>query len=429
MTANIADLLAPVYGDLVADVLQHGHTDYWMDGGRGSMKSSTVSILIVVLLVSRPRANATVFRRYGNTLRSTVYEQMLWAIHALGLDAWFRASRAPLEITYLPTGQKVAFVGLDDPRKSKGTVFPVGYSAIQWFEECDEMDGWEAIQSTLRTFRRGSGGDFWTFYTYNPPKTLWSWVNRQALEMERKPDAMRLHTTYLDVVEGGRGPWLGEQFLQDAAYEEREHPLQYRWEFLGEVTGTGGSVFDNLAEVRLTDEDIRGFDNHRNGVDWGWFPDPWRFVRMGWEPAARRLAIFEEHTANRMGPAETGRVVLEALTYADEPGGEPYYHDELVWCDDTPDAKVQMSTYRRDLGIRARPARKGRMRKLSYEWLANLREIIIDPERCPLTLAEFQNKEYLRDRDGALLDEIPDGDDHSIDAVRYAMMEDVLRGA
>lgn len=106
----------------------------------------------------------------------------------------------------------------------------------------------------------------------------------------------------------------------------------------------------------------------------------------------------------------------------------PYYHDELAWCDDTPDAKVQMSVYRSDLGIRARPARKGRMRKLSYEWLANLRAIVIDPQRCPLTLAEFTNKEYLRDRDGAWLDEIPDGDDHSIDAVRYAMMEDVLRG-
>lgn len=78
-------------------------------------------------------------------------------------------------------------------------------------------------------------------------------------------------------------------------------------------------------------------------------------------------AIFEEHTANRMGPEETGRVVLKTLTYADSPGEGPYYHDELVWCDDTPDVKVQMSLYRRDLGIRARPARKGRMRKLSYE--------------------------------------------------------------
>ena len=100
----------------------------------------------------------------------------------------------------------------------------------------------------------------------------------------------------------------------------------------------------------------------------------------------------------------------------------------MVWVDDTPDGKVQTSVYRRDLGIRARPARKGRMRKLSYEWLAGLREIVIDPVRCPLTFEEFAMKEYERDRDGSWLDIIPDGDDHSIDAVRYAVMDDVLRG-
>ena len=129
-----------------------------------------------------------------------------------------------------------------------------------------------------------------------------------------------------------------------------------------------------------------------------------------------------------MTPEQTGKIVLEALTYADEPGGEPYFHDQIVWCDDTPDGKMQMTTYRRDLGIRAHPARKGRMRKLSYEWLAGLREIVIDPARCPLTFAEFTLKEYMRDRDGAWHDEIPDGNDHSIDAVRYCMMDDIIRG-
>lgn len=87
-----------------------------------------------------------------------------------------------------------------------------------------------------------------------------------------------------------------------------------------------------------------------------------------------------------------------------------------------------MATHLRDLGIRARPARKARMRRLSYEWLAGLREIVIDPVRCPLTLEEFRMKEYRRERDGTWSDDIPDGADHSIDAVRYAVMDGVLRG-
>ena len=100
----------------------------------------------------------------------------------------------------------------------------------------------------------------------------------------------------------------------------------------------------------------------------------------------------------------------------------------LIYCDDTPDSKVQMNTWRRELAIRVHPARKARMRRLSYEWLAGLREIVIDSQRCPLTFSEFTLKEFERDKEGNWIDDIPDGNDHSIDAVRYAMMDDILRG-
>jgi hypothetical protein len=118
-------------------------------------------------------------------------------------------------------------------------------------------------------------------------------------------------------------------------------------------------------------------------VDWGWFPDPWRFVRCGWEPSARRLLIFEEHSANKTMPADTGKIVVDSLTYADDANGEPYFHDQIVFCDDTPDSKVQMNVWRRELGIRVHAAWKARMRRLSYEWLAGLREIVIDPNAAP----------------------------------------------
>ena len=65
----------------------------------------------------------------------------------------------------------------------------------------------------------------------------------------------------------------------------------------------------------------------------GWFPDPWRFVRCAWEPGARRLLVFEEHSANKMMPADTGKIVVDSLTFADEAGGEPYFHDQIVYCD------------------------------------------------------------------------------------------------
>lgn len=101
---------------------------------------------------------------------------------------------------------------------------------------------------------------------------------------------------------------------------------------------------------------------------------------------------------------------------------------QMVQCDDASDSKVQMATWRRELGIRVHPAREARMRRLSCDWLAGLREIVIDSARCPRTFDEFTCKEFMCDRDGRWIDEIPDGDDYSIDAVRCAKMDDVLKG-
>jgi PBSX family phage terminase large subunit len=424
--SSAADLVIPSFHDVLGDVMAHGHTHYWLHGGRGSTKSSFISVAIVLLILARPEANAVVVRRFSNTLRDSVFEQMQWAIAELGLSDWFRARVSPMELTYLPTGQRIVFRGADDPLKLKGVKFTRGYAAVVWFEELDQFDGIDAVRSILNSLRRG-GEDFWIFYSYNPPRTLWSWVNREELERERRADTLVRQSSYLDVIEY-HPEWLGRPFIDEAEYLRDTDERAWRSEYLGEVTGTGGSVFNNVREARLTDDEVRKFSRTRCGVDWGWFPDPWRFVRMGWDPGARKLFLFSERSENRKTPAETAEIVRDELTFADEAGGEPYFHDEVLWCDDTPDGKQSMTVYRREAGLRARPARKSNMRRLSYEWLAGLREIVIDSVRCPLGYEEFRLKEYDRDRDGTWLDEIPDGNDHSIDAVRYAVMDDVLRG-
>lgn len=423
MRVNVADLVIPAFDGVFDAVMRHECGDFWLKGGRGSTKSSFISICIVLLVVANPKANAVVVRRFSNTLRDSVYQQLLWAIDALGLGEWFRAKVSPMEVVYMPTGQRIVFRGMDDPLKMKGVKFTHGYCAIQWFEELDQIEGWDAVSSALRSFRRG-GDAFWTFYSYNPPRTMWSWVNEKAIEMERRSGCLVHHSTYLDVIDGGHAGWLGGQFVDDAEYERDAHPQHYKWEFLGEITGTGGSVFENLREVELSDEDIAAFDNHRNGVDWGWWPDPWRFVRCEWQPGSRRLVIFDEATGNKKTPQETAKVVHAKLTFPDRPGMKPAYHPERVYCDDANPSDI--AVYRK-AGIMAASAEKGNMRKASYRWLAGLREIAIDPARCPLTYREFALCEYAKDREGNWVDDFNDGNDHSIDAVRYAMMRDILR--
>jgi len=120
---SAADFVIPKFHDVLGDVMSHSHTHYWLHGGRGSTKSSFISICIMLLIVAFPFSNAVIVRRFGNTLRDSVYQQCLWAISALGLDGYFRAKISPMEIVYLPTGQRIVFRGADDPLKLKGVKF------------------------------------------------------------------------------------------------------------------------------------------------------------------------------------------------------------------------------------------------------------------------------------------------------------------
>lgn len=271
-------LVIPRFHDVLGDVMAHGHTHYWLYGGRGSTKSSFISVCIVLLLLAHPEANAVIVRRFSNTLRDSVFSQLTWAIAELGLEGWFRARISPMELTYLPTGQRIVFRGADDPLKLKGVKFTRGYAAVVWFEELDQFDGIDAVRSILNSLRRGD--DFWIFYSYNPPRTLWSWVNSEKLERERRADTLVRQSSYLDVIES-HPEWLGGPFVEEAKYLREVDEQAWRSECLGEATGTGGSVFNNIVSARLSDAACRGFSRTRCGVDWGWFPDPWRFVRCG----------------------------------------------------------------------------------------------------------------------------------------------------
>lgn len=287
---DASSLVIPRFHDVLGDVMAHGHTHYWLHGGRGSTKSSFISVCIVPLLLAHPEANAVVVRRFSNTLRDSVFQQMAWTIEALGLKVWFRSRVEPMKIVYAPTGQCIVFRGADDPLKLKDVKFTRGCCALVWFEELDQFEGIDAVCSILNSLRRG-GNDFWIFYSYNPSRTLWSWVNREKLERERRTDTLVRRSSYLDVVES-HPEWLGAPFVEEAEYLREVDERAWRSEYLGEVTGTGGSVFSNVVSERVPDARVRSFDRLRCGVDWGWFPDPWRLVRCGWEPAESRLTVF-----------------------------------------------------------------------------------------------------------------------------------------
>ncbi len=396
-----ARLVASPFVDVHRDIIDKEHTEYVLDGGRGSTKSSFVSLEIPALLKNNPQLHAVCCRKVGNTLRDSVFSQMVWAIDALGLGAEFESKVSPLEITYKPTGQKIYFRGADDPIKLKSIKPPFGYIGILWLEELDQFGGDEECRNIQQSVIRG-GDDAYIFKSFNPPKAKNNWANKYLLQP--KENRFVTHTDYKSVP----AKWLGKAFLEEAEYLKEINPSAYEHEYLGIPNGNGGMVFENVVSEEITDEQIGQFDRVLNGLDWGYYPDPWAFNRMHYDAARRTLYIFDELYANKKGNRETADMLLaHGITY-----------DDRITADSAEPKSV--GDYQR-FGLNCRGAIKGPGSvDYSMKWLQSLVKIVIDPIRCPHTLEEFTDYEYERTKDGEIISGYPDGNDHHISCVRYA---------
>lgn len=396
-----ATMVAPVFAPVLFDIKEKRHTEYVFPGGRGSTKSSFVSLAVGDILRSNDQIHAVIMRQVGDTMRSSIYQQARWAIEALGLEDEFECTVSPLEITRKSTGQKIYFRGADDPGKVKSIKVPFGYIGVLWFEELDQFMGPEAVRKIEQSVIRG-GDTAYIFKTFNPPKSLNNWANKYI----KIPKETRLVTesTYLDIPK----KWLGKTFIEEAEFLKETNPDAYENEYLGVANGSGGSVFDNITIREITDDEISGFDHVLNGIDWGWFPDLYAFARVHYDRARLRLYVWQEYTCNKRSNRQT----------ADELIRMGITGNDLLTCDSA--EKKSIGDYK-SYGLLARAAEKGPgSREYSYKWLQSLREIIIDNVRCPVAAQEFMDYEYERDKEGNIITGYPDGNDHMIDAVRYA---------
>ena len=402
---ELKDIIAPSFYGIHNDIKKQKHTYYWLKGGRGSTKSSFVSIEIILGMMKDSNANCVALRKVGLNLKDSVYEQLEWAIKMLGVEQYWLSKLSPLELVYIPTGQRIIFRGADKPKKIKSTKFKSGYCKYIWYEEVDEFNGMEEIRTINQSLMRG-GESFCVFYSYNPPKSQRNWVNTEVL----LPQETRVvhHSTYLTVPK----KWLGEQFFLDAEHLEKTKPDNYRHEYLGEVTGTGGAVFTNLVIRPIVDEEIERFDNISRGLDWGYASDPLHYTVNHYDSTRRRLYIFYEIQLKSL----SNRKAAEMIKAENK-------NNSLITCDSAePKSIAEISDY----GLRVIGARKGPDSvEYGIKWLQDLEEIIIDPVRCPHTAKEFNEYELESDGNDGFKAKFPDKNNHSIDAVRYSRESDM----
>ena len=396
------DLISENYDEILNDILNHNHTHYIFKGGRGSCKSSFISIAIILLMIQPENKDkhCVIFRKTANTLRDSVYSQMQFAITSLRLDKYFTYTVSPMKITFIKTGQTIIFRGVDDKMKLKSLKAPFGYFGISWLEECDTFSGMEEIRSILQSSMRG-GNKFWCFMSYNPPQSVSNFMNKESLI--QRDDRIVHSSDYRTVPR----EWLGEQFFHEAEHLKEINYHAYEHEYLGIPNGNGGNVFEYLEIRTITDEEISHMDRIYSGVDFGWYPDIFAYKRLYVDEARKKIYHIAEITGNKLSNAQTAQMIIDAG-----------YDDYTITCDS---AEPKSINDYRDKGLPARGAVKGPGSvEYGMKFLQGYTHVI-DPARTPITYKEFTEYEYERDKDGNVISGYPDKDNHTIDATRYAL--------
>lgn len=420
INVDFVSLIAPAFKRAHRDIIESKDTDprsptygqklreYFFRGGRGSTKSSFISLEIVRHIAENPKSNAVVFVRVAENIRDSVYKQILWAIDHLELNDKFKCTTSPFRCVYLPTGQEILFRGLDKAGKIKGIKPSRGYFDIIWFEELTEFNGMADCRSVIQSVLRGGDEDddevgenvrTWEFYSYNPPPTISNWVNIEA--NTPTPGRKVYDSNYLTV----NPRWLRRDFIEKASNLKISNPRAYAHEYLGWVTGTGGNIFNNLEIRNITDAEIfETFDNRCFGIDWGFANDPFVWLAMNYNRNHQILYIFDEIVALGKRTQETAELVRKKM---ERIGGSHVIYADCA----EPDSIADYNAW----GVKVEGAPKPHGAKWSgrdYEFkaLQDLKKIVIDKQYCPYAAKELQRLEYPKNAHGEFLSEYPHTD-------------------
>lgn len=371
-------------------------------GGRGSIKSNFWSAIAEETIYQDPKAHVVFTRRYKTDLRGSVYNQFIKTVtRHKNLDKW-DFTTSPMEATYLPTGQKVIFVGCDKPISLKSYNLPFGYVKLLIHEEADEMAGVEQMDNVEDTFLRNDSPAL-DVKIFNPPQSINNFMNKYAEECLTKEGTRVFHSYYYNVpIE-----WLGQRFFDRAEWFKHNKPLYYKNNYLGEVTGTGGIIFDNVESRKITNKEVDALDIRYHGLDFG-FEHPQVFVEVAYDHEKKILYILFEEWHKRMKQVNFAKKIKK------------YKNVEIIADSADPDKIADFSDW--GFGITGATKRwKGGGRDYAWEWLRQLNKIVVDPERTPKTHKELTHLEFEKLKDGTFSSTYPKLDEDCTMAIIYAM--------
>lgn len=402
------------------EIVGKGYKEFWnfrgryrcLKGGRGSKKSCTMALWLIYHIMKYPLSNAVVVRRFFNTHRDSTFAQLKWAINRLQVKHLWKATMNPLELTYVPTGQKILFRGFDDPQSITSITVEIGFLCWVWIEEAFQISNEEEFNKLDLSIRGAVPEGYFKqiTFTFNP----WSeniWIKKRFFDAFMRGDRKNLLCLTTN--------YLCNEFLDAADIEvfddmKKRNPRRYQIEGLGDWGIAEGLVFTRWQEKDFCIEEYRNKTDRYNrpyyreifGLDWGFSNDPTAFIAMMVDVKNKQIFIFDESYKYKM---TNDKIALEIKTKG--------YGNCLITADSAEPKSIEEV---RIAGIsRIRPAKKGPDSVRAGIQKIQEYEIFVHPS-CPNTIVELSNYIWDKDKDGKTLNEPIDEYNHLMDAMRYA---------
>ena len=397
-------------------IIGKGYATYWnykgrykvVKGGRGSKKSTTTALWIIYNMMKYPLANTLIIRRVFNTHKDSTYTQLKWASNVLKVSHLWKFSRSPLEATYLPTGQKILFRGLDDPMSITSITVEHGHLCWCWFEEAFQImneDDFNKVDMSIRG-ELPKGYFKQIMISFNP----WSekhWLKKRFFDVV-DDDILAITTNY------SCNEFLGEDDKKLFKKMKLNNPRRYNIEGLGNWGIADGLIYNNFEELEFDIEEIKKRRNIKSafGLDFGYTNDPTAFICSLVDLDNNEIFIFDEHYQKAM----SNKDIVNMIKYKS-------YSKEKIVADSSEPKSID--DIRRQGICRIKGAKKGKDSILNGIQFIQDFKIYVHP-KCENTLIELSN--YVWDtKEGNVINKPIDDYNHLMDALRYSM-EDIRVG-
>lgn len=401
----------------LTEIVGGGYDDFWnfkgryrvCKGSRASKKSKTTALNFIVRLIEYPDANLLVVRKVYNTLKDSCFTELCWAIKRFNLEKYFLCKTSPLEITYLVTGQKIYFRGLDDPIKITSITVDTGYLCWIWLEEAYEIDN-ENDFNMLDESIRGcvSEGLFKQITITLNPWNERHWIKKRFFDVTDS-EIMAKTTNYLC------NEWLDNSDKKVFETMKTVNPRRYQVAGLGNWGITDGLVYENWREYCFDINEIKNKYNVKTvfGLDFGYTNDETALFCGLCDTENKKLYVFDEIYKKKMSNEDIYNEIVKKG-----------YRKERIRADCSEPKSIDRL---RTLGIsNIRSCRKGPDSINNGIDFIQSYEIIILP-KCKGFLKEISNYNWKTDNSGKRTNIPCDKFNHLMDAMRYGM-EEIIKG-